>query len=504
MKPLEYQFYNYKRINDPVHGTIGLSELEVHVMNTKAFQRLRNVKQLGLVNFVFPGADFTRLSHSLGVCHVTGKMFETLKRNEVLKINNEEIRDFRLAALLHDIGHYPFSHTMEDALDKIYERNTEEFTSQLLITKNTSTTEEPKPSEEKSAMSNERYFEHDSVGREILRIDKDIKELFENNDIDTTKICSLFASTKEDAPIRFANIISSELDADRLDYLRRSSYSVGLPYGSVDINYLISQISIDDNNPQNLCINSKALRTVDHFLLSRYFEYSQVIHHKTIAAFELVLADLISYLVENKKIIDCSIDGVKSAIKDGTWNNFDDICVYNKIRELYLDKSAPIIISEKARSIIERKAPKEVIKFEFLGRRIEDERRKFSEQKKQIRDLKPILAKEFGIPEDYWMDWENYGFGLTKLGSETSAAKKTDDPRKEKQTVLIKNERTEKCSKVMDCDNSLMNILSSYCLYTCRLYLLIPHTIDDPEDQIRLKNRIREFVNKQVPIEKIK
>ena len=112
--PKKYKF----AVNDPVHGTIELSDLEVEIINTKVFQRLRNIKQLGLANYVFPSADFTRFSHSIGVCHLTGKIFDTLKRNGADQITDLDIRDYRLAGLLHDIGHYPYSHTMEDAIQE--------------------------------------------------------------------------------------------------------------------------------------------------------------------------------------------------------------------------------------------------------------------------------------------------------------------------------------------------------------------------------------------------
>ena len=479
--------YNYKRINDPVHGTIGLSKLEVDVINTKVFQRLRNVKQLGLVNYVFPGADFTRLSHSLGVCHVTGKLFDTLKNNNILTIDESDIRDFRLAALLHDIGHYPFSHTMEDALKLYYDKKLKTQVTQSIFKQRVDPSENVK---QKTKEKIERPLKHDSVGREILNNDNEIVEIFEKYEIDTDLICSIF--TGQDAP-KFANIVSSDLDADRLDYLRRSSYSVGLPYGSVDINYLISQIDIDNEENQNLCINSKALRTVDHFLLSRYFEYSQVIYHKTIAAFELVLADLICYLIETDKIIDCSPDTTVDCIRNGYWHTFDDLYVYNEIRKICSDPAAPTPIKDKAKSIIERKAPKELIKIEYIKDREEPAKKEFEEQKAQLKELKSKLIRKFGIDDAYWIPWDNHkGLELTNLGRTKSSI--NIDPEKEKKTILIKNEHTKECTKIMDCNNSLMFLLSNHCLYTCRLYLLIPS--DFEREQIaELKKKIADFIN---------
>lgn len=114
-----------RTICDPVHGNISLTKLEDAVVDTRAFQRLRHVGQLGLVSLVFPGADFSRFSHSLGVCHITGRFIRQL-RERGLPVEDDDERDLRLAALLHDVGHYPFSHTTEHAvLDYCSERNVE-------------------------------------------------------------------------------------------------------------------------------------------------------------------------------------------------------------------------------------------------------------------------------------------------------------------------------------------------------------------------------------------
>src|SRR5438046_9773791 len=108
--------FDAKRVADPVHGTIGLSELEAAVINTGAFQRLRNVKQLGLAHLVYPGADYSRFSHSVGACHVMGRALEALRAYARVTIEDDDIQLYRLAALLHDVGHYPLSHELQEAV----------------------------------------------------------------------------------------------------------------------------------------------------------------------------------------------------------------------------------------------------------------------------------------------------------------------------------------------------------------------------------------------------
>jgi HD superfamily phosphohydrolase len=104
-----------KQIADPVHGSIVVDELASRLIGTQAFQRLRNVKQLGLAHLVFPAADYSRFAHSIGVYHVTGRLLDALLARNV-QIAPREQQRYKLAALLHDVGHYPFSHAMEHAL----------------------------------------------------------------------------------------------------------------------------------------------------------------------------------------------------------------------------------------------------------------------------------------------------------------------------------------------------------------------------------------------------
>ena len=108
-----------RRIADPVHGTIGLTDIECRIVDTSSFQRLRRVKHLGLAFLVFPSADFSRFAHSLGVCHVTGMLLDALGEADK-PVDSRTWQLCRLAGLLHDIGHYPMSHALERPVIEVY------------------------------------------------------------------------------------------------------------------------------------------------------------------------------------------------------------------------------------------------------------------------------------------------------------------------------------------------------------------------------------------------
>jgi uncharacterized protein len=112
--------FDWKQIHDPVHGTVGLSKLEVDIISSRCFQRLHHIKQLGLAYLVYPTLNYSRFSHSLGACHIVGRMLRSIERNSGREFSPAEWQLYRVAALLHDIGHYPFSHAMEKAVADFY------------------------------------------------------------------------------------------------------------------------------------------------------------------------------------------------------------------------------------------------------------------------------------------------------------------------------------------------------------------------------------------------
>ena len=158
--------YSRAKITDPVHGTIELSQLEIDLLSTGAFQRLRNVKQLGLAHLVFPGADYSRLSHSIGVNHITGKILDALKSNTGVLIEDEEYELYRLAGLLHDVGHYPYSHTFEDAVSTYYQ---DRFQPDLFTYADESSQAETWPHLSETHDQTLTSLDHEDVGRTLLK-----------------------------------------------------------------------------------------------------------------------------------------------------------------------------------------------------------------------------------------------------------------------------------------------------------------------------------------------
>lgn len=207
---------SHKRIADPVHGTVSITELESKIIQAKSFQRLRNVKQLGLAYLVYPGADYSRFSHSIGACHLAGQVLDALDSKGELRnfwtpgeiIENRVL--LRVAALLHDVGHYPFSHTMEHALKEHY--------SNEMITGNAIRTS----------------MNHELVGKRLMEHDPEISKILKDAGIDSKRLSAIFRK-EEGTDAKLTNLVSADLDVDRLDYLQRTAHHTSLPYGNVDI-----------------------------------------------------------------------------------------------------------------------------------------------------------------------------------------------------------------------------------------------------------------------------
>lgn len=233
-----------KIINDPVHGFITIpDELIFDLIEHPFFQRLRRIKQLGLSHLVYPGANHTRFHHALGAMHLMDKAI-TVLRSKNVEITEEEHLGATVAILLHDIGHGPFSHTLEHSLLKSIHH------------------------EEVSLLFMERLNEEFDG-----RLDLAIK---------------IFTDTYHKAFLH--QLVSGQLDMDRLDYLQRDSYFTGVSEGVVGSERIITMLNVKNNE---LVVEEKGIYSIENFIGSRRIMYWQVYMHKTVVSSEFMLTSIL-------------------------------------------------------------------------------------------------------------------------------------------------------------------------------------------------------------------
>jgi len=241
-------------INDPIHGFIGITETEAKIINSLAYQRLRRIKQLSGGHFVYPTAEHTRFGHCIGVMYLAGLSGRRLLGR--LGLGNQELQEVRIAGLLHDIGHGPFSHVFEEALIE------------------------------------KRGMNHEDV-TEWMILKSELGDLLEADGISKKRIADLVRGrqkTKKDTII--AGIVAGQIDSDKMDYLIRDSFYCGVNYGLVDIHRLIDSIEISKDYQMQFDIAARG--ALESFLVARYEMFLNVYYHKTVRSVEVMLVKLIS------------------------------------------------------------------------------------------------------------------------------------------------------------------------------------------------------------------
>lgn len=281
-------------IRDPVHGSIYYSDKEVTVLDTAEYQRLRAIKQLGYAEFSFPGATHNRYIHSVGVGHLAGETFDAIFR--VYPFSKPSVKTrfrqaLRLAALLHDVGHGPLSHTTEQVMPHLSELNIKLYKDQ-----------EQYGEEAHTVMNHNRRANHEDYTIKYVT-DSAIAETISKNFpgiqpihvvclIDKALHCpdDFFIDNGVDFRPVLSQLVSSELDVDRMDYLERDSYFCGTNYGKIDLAWLIQNMTfhrLDDK--MYLALNRRALYAFDDFLISRHHMHLMVYcHHKSIIYEEML------------------------------------------------------------------------------------------------------------------------------------------------------------------------------------------------------------------------
>jgi uncharacterized protein len=283
-------------VRDPIHGSIEISDAEVALLDSRAYQRLRAIKQLGFSEFSFPGATHNRFLHSLGVSHLAGIAFDNIFRT--WRFSAPEVRErlriaTRLAALLHDIGHGPLSHTTEEVMPPVKELKIGAYLKRR----------KDLPFEIKDDGTGDRQANHEDFTIKFIT-DSPLTEILKRQFglMDPLHVACLVDKTLA-APDDFfrdqgldfrtilSQIVSSELDVDRLDYLERDAYFCGTNYGKIELNWLLSNLTMHIVGADvHLALHRRALYTFDDFLLSRHHMHLMVyFHHKSIIYEEFLL-----------------------------------------------------------------------------------------------------------------------------------------------------------------------------------------------------------------------
>lgn len=241
-----------KVFKDPVHDYIHVRhKIILDLIDTKEFQRLRRIKQLGTAQFTFHGAEHSRFSHSLGVYELTRRIVDMFERNYPEEWDDKNRLVTLCAALLHDIGHGPFSHTFE----KIFHTDHENFTTEIILTE----------------------------GTEINSVLKRVSPDFPN------QVASVI--TKEHPNPQVVQLISSQIDADRMDYLQRDAFFTGATYGAFDLSRILRVIR---PYKDGIAFQYAGMHAVEDYIVSRFQMYMQVYFHAVSRGMEVTLDRLLA------------------------------------------------------------------------------------------------------------------------------------------------------------------------------------------------------------------
>ncbi len=310
---------------DPVHNIIALSDhrpddaLLIKLIDTREFQRLRHIRQLGLAHYTYQGAEHSRFTHSLGVMHLMTRVLNRFREKQMISAEARVVA--RVAAMLHDLGHWPFSHVME----KVLHQNHESWTVKIIADPDT------------QAHKLLAAFEASLPEKIVAAIENKYRPAF------------------------VGQLVSSQLDVDRLDYLLRDSLMTGAQYGNYDLEWLLQSLEVDLENDR-VYLAANGLYAAEEYLRARYYMFRQVYFHRTLRSAETVLQCIMRRAVElattgqigfllDHSVMQRVLTGQQLSVED--YLRFDDHDVMFHIKEWSRD--ADPILQDLARRFVERR-----------------------------------------------------------------------------------------------------------------------------------------------------
>jgi uncharacterized protein len=272
-------------IRDPIHGYIFANEIEQKIIDTSIVQRLRRIRQLAGCHLVYPGGQHSRFEHIIGSMYLAKKVGEVLQTRKEAAINQDDTYHLRLAALLHDVGHGPFSHMFEEV------------------------------------MAERTEFTHEDMTRKII-LETEIGDMLEKQGFSKKEVADLSIAKSRSRPRYQNDVIAGGLSVDIMDYLPRDSYFTGVEYGKVDIWRIINSIEVAGDK---LGIEEAAMFAFEALMIARYQMFRAVYFHRTVRAAELMLIRSMVLADKELHLTDISLQNFLSMTDDVTLNRIQTL-----------------------------------------------------------------------------------------------------------------------------------------------------------------------------------
>lgn len=340
-------------IRDPLWQNIPLDPVAAEVVDAPEFQRLRRVKQLGFAHLVYPGAVHTRYLHALGVYHLTGRAVAALERKGYLaELTGDQaaaIPAVRLAALLHDVGHYAFSHAMEELEPDAIPGHHEEVA--------------------------DRFLAAADIRSALLRLGPSTAAL----------VASLIRGQSRH-PLQ--GLVSGSLDLDKIDYLRRDSLFCGVPYGAVDVDRLLDSLTLARETPGaelEVAVTDKGISALESLLFAKYQMFRNVYWHHTVR----------SATVTFRRLVEGALESGLLAREDLAGPTDEELM--NLLGSRMRERETPPVLGELLGALVHRRLPKRLV--ELFGDELPDGIAPWVPARRElVRSLEDRLAEDWGQP----------------------------------------------------------------------------------------------------------
>lgn len=456
-----------KIIYDPLYAFIRLTETENKIIHSPFYQRLRWIKQLGFSNYIFPGAEHNRFAHALGVMHMADQIVRAIGKS----VPDEKLFDvgatdpatlfhkhMRISALLHDIGTFPFSHTCEGAYIK---HGDSSF----------------KAADRGKPLPNN----HEHLGAYILKntdYENGITKILNDAGIDPQEISRYVKGTNSN--ILGNQILHSEIDCDRMDYLLRDAHYTGLKYGHFDREFILYHMTTFDtgDGKPGLAIKENALHAVEDFLIARFGWYSQVIRNSGGAKFDIIAETITKHFLEKKLMYQ--FQDVLGMVENNPeqFFGFNDFYFMNLVHQHYLEKTIKNPkIHEMMKMLLFRQSPIEYQLEPFTHKLVTRDEAGQHARSAIVKKIEEIVHNfESCLQNDgdgtEWLLYDIPDSDIVFSRSMLDIVKKRsgDNLLQERDPVKIMD-RQGKVSLLIDQENSIMRILSSVVNFIPVLYM---------------------------------